>query len=136
LNLPPPGPDNLSFQLLWCHPGKPAAAVWLRQDGMVEFSSDLTRRNSDKKNGSYVVKYARGATEGRLEETQELEVMFHYDGVDALAKTTLLHPLNTAGVFRAAGTKTNGKRKYFELTWEDEQLKNWHVVAILQPVVV
>ena len=135
LNLFPADVSDLRFQVLWCHPGRAPAALYLREDGMVEFSSELCRQNTEKKNGTYIIKYTDAAAQERPEQIEELEVCFHHDGVSSQAKTTILHRVNDNGVFRAVGNKTNnGKRKYYQLEWEGEQMKTWHVVAILQPI--
>lgn len=135
LNFTAPLPEELVFRVIWCHPGRPPAVAWLRRDGKVEYSSDMSRRNVDKKNGGYVIKYANDAPGGRLEDIKEVEITFHYDGIESLASATLLFPLNDIGVFRAGGAKRNGKRKHFEPDWDLMELKDWHIVAMMQPIV-
>lgn len=135
LNFAVPDTSGLSFRVVWCHPGQPPAAVWLRQDGKVEYNTDLCRRNVYKKNGGYVIKFAHDIDSGRLQDIQELEITFHYDGVESLAKTVILQPLNEVGVFRAVGRTRHGQRQHFESEWAVMQLKDWHIVAIVHPIV-
>ena len=135
LNFPVPDISGLRFRVVWCHPGQRPAGVWLRQDGKVEYNTDLCDRNVHKKSGGYMITYAHDNDSGRLQDIQELEITFHYDGVESLAKTVILQPVNEVGVFRAVGCKKHGQRKYFESEGAVMQLKDWHIVAILHPIV-